>query len=643
MLSLAHPVWDQEQTQVIGYRDHLSPARIYLMPSSLTLVQDRNGRPQFSLFAYAGGDAEGWRLSFKLRLEYPSLEPEILADSNENTPVVTHLPVQRAQARLSMLIPELDETEPKLRKSEWYDIQASADGLTAVAVELSPAEGGLLKDLLTAENLQVEALNLDVRLDFTGLRGAHQSVFGFFPAKFDAFLKERMALLAEDAEEEEAASVSASKALALAWSRDWLERRDHVSFSPATSGADAKVQDEVVLRLFEAAWQQDAGQRYRPRPLAGWSEVSGSGDSLDDPANFRLSWNLCAPVVDQGCWEDSWAFGEFWSGLDAETQDKLFAQVPAMQPLDLVPIHIANTIPLDVNEVRKVAVKLHLFGLSQTWEDHEVVFDANSPVTQTQWAVVPRQIPFSYYSAPELFFGMPEGGGWPPPPIRRDFSPRTDPYLPITPSTFGLDYLRLEAQIDALDAVGFVEIQLSQEISEGETPDAEALETVKSVKLSPSNPCRAVVRSSQSGTHFCYYRIVVHPEEGSADETVVTQDWSPITQSRILVTAFHTHVIHPDIIKLSLVPGADFQVMRVLVHLRSETAAADDEGQLLLLDEEQPETSWAYWRTSLFQERSFQWRAELYFAETTALEPRMLPWASSSDGELVFDARMVNI
>jgi hypothetical protein len=552
---------------------------------------------------------------------------------------LTHLPVKQAQARLSMLIPELDDTEPAVRKSVWHEIEASADGLTAVATELTPNEGVLLEDLLTAETLQVDALSMDVSLEYAGLRGAYQAVFSFYPAKYVAFLDAKIERLTEEIEGEGEQPVTVSRALAMAWSRDWLENRDGVSFSPLSAAVDTDVIEELVLRLFESGWVVDDDGRYQPRKLIEWQDVGEETDNATEMEAVRLTWNLRSPVADARRWEGDWAFGEFWSGLDAGMRDTLFSRVPAMQPLDAVPIHITNTIPLDAHEVRKVAVKLHLFGLSQSWEDHEVVFDANSPVTKTQWAVVPRQAPFNYYYAPEIFFGMPENGGWPPPPVRLEFNSRTDPYLPISPATFGFDYLRFEAQPDALETVGFVEIQLSPDDPNAEVGNETSLSEVKSVKLTPGKPIRAVISSSQNGAPYRCYRVLAHPETGSEVEPVVTQDWTAITQERLLITAFHTHVLNPEIINCQLKPGPDFQAVRILLRLRPETSDPGDEGQLLLLDLAEPEASWTYWRESLFELRAYQWRAEIYFDESTGLDSQTLPWRSASTDVLLFDSQ----
>ena len=68
-------------------------------------------------------------------------------------------------------------------------------------------------------------------------------------------------------------SESRNVLLAMAWSRDWLENRDGVSFSPVSAAGDKDVIEELVLRLFESGWVMDDDGRYQPRKLTEWQDI----------------------------------------------------------------------------------------------------------------------------------------------------------------------------------------------------------------------------------------------------------------------------------------------------------------------------------------------------------------------------------
>ncbi len=634
MLAFSRTV--EKEGSIMGYRDHQSHDHVYLLPLDAKVVRDGQGRPAFSLLGYAGQYAQGWRLTLRLRLDIDEVNRRPEDEETNETLVVSHLPVDRAWIRLRFVIPT-EEGQDTLH-SPWYETRVIGGEIRGVALELDKDQGGLLESLLSADDLPVEALSMEVKMTYRGLRATFPVRFSFLPFDFEKSMRAKLAtLFPEDEDEEDGeAERPIPRATLLELHTEWLTTQTPKAFSPALQGADQSVMEEVSLRLLEAGWEQTETDRFILKRLTEWTDLLGLNGDGAAMETVRLSWDLRVPVIGEGRWEGIWRFSEFWNALEEEEREDLFPRVPVPAPMKPMPIHITSTIPVDTHQVRKIIVKLHYVGTSQSWEDHEVVFEGPEQMTSTNWAIVPRGEPFSYYYGLEAFFGIPERGGWPPPPIRLGLHRTDNPYIALTPSTFSFSFLRLEVQGDAFDGIGRVEVQLIT-IPEEEGLDEPKPPVQESIWLTRTLPDRFVLIDQHEGARFRLYRILVHPPEGVDAGPVVTLDKTPITTQRILVTAFYTQVVRPDVLRIAMVTGDDFPAAHLLVRLKAASAPPDSEGELFLLDEQRPEAFWAIWRPDLFTPLAYQWKTEIHFREGSGREPLVGDWTEGQARELVFD------
>jgi len=634
MLAFYRPIQMEERT--VGYRDHQSTGRLYLLPQGLSVVRDAGGQPAFSLLGYAGDRSEGWRFTLGLAMAVDTDSWETDSEGRRTGVAASPIPIRQASMRLKMVVPV--EEGRREHFTAWTAADTAGHRIGTVALELEKNQGLILKDLLNAADLPVDALTAEIQIEYQGLRPMYPVHFAFSPRQFEEKMKAEIKNMLEDPVDDDfrVHEHALSEDAALALNRQWVESCGPECFSPVRSHPDADLTAELALRLLEDGWQAAGESRVTLRPLTQWPALAALADDPQKLSSAEVTWDLRMPKVGQACWIGQWRVAEFWKTLSPEEKSELFAMVPVAEPLKPVPIHITRTVPLDGHQIRKIVVKLHYFGTSLDWEDHEVVFDRGDQVFRTSWAILPRQERFYFYYAIQAFFGIPEGGGWPPPDIRLDTRRSESAHLPLNPATLGLVFLKLEAQADAFENVGPIEVRIFCRKEPTEENDAPELVREQTVRLTPAERERFALVRKISDTRRRFYRIFVHPPQTVDAEPIGTVELTELPQKRLLITAYHTQVVQPEIVTFRLESSEQFPAVTVMLRVKAVSAPSDAEGELLMLDAAEPEGRWSFWPPSIFVEPAYLWKAEVRFAEESENAPVVLDWRKSSRREHAF-------
>lgn len=165
----------------------------------------------------------------------------------------------------------------------------------------------------------------------------------------------------------------------------------------------------------------------------------------------------------------------------------------------------------------------------------------------------------------------------------------------------------------------------------------------KSIRLTADQAKKTTTIRTTQGTHYEYYQVKVHQvkadlPQGVEATSVATRSWRKIEQKRILITAYYTQVISPDLIRFEMQRNDLYPVEFVLLHIKSTESPDTMEGELLVLDRETPVAYWNLWRKSLFAKLQFKWRAEIYFSAGSELPAAQIAWTQSQTTDLQFNS-----
>ena len=293
-----------------------------------------------------------------------------------------------------------------------------------------------------------------------------------------------------------------------------------------------------------------------------------------------------------------------------------------------------------MGQIRKIIVKLHFYGSSMDWETHEIIFDKMEQISDIQWTILPLGENFLYYYGLSAYFSSPEDGGWPPRPIIVDMTESSNHYLSLTPALFQLTFLEVQVLPDAFENIGLVEVQFSYQLPDslGNEINNEQPINIKSLFLDRTGTEKQQLVKKGQTALYNYYRILVHPPDQAGD-SIETIGWQELEQERLLITAFSTQVVKPDLIRLQMEPTANFAPIVILVWLKKLDEPENNEGELIKLDLAEPEAQWAIWRNNLFEKLSYQWRAEIYFSQDSNSSSSLIrvDWQVSKDEQLIFN------
>jgi hypothetical protein len=647
MLNLADTL--KKEGKIAGYRDHKKRNHVYLLPESVCILNDSTGNPLFSLCFYAGQYKEGGRLSVNLKLNYDTFLRESF-ESPDDIQEVSFLPVERAWMRIRAGIPEPNIENNKA--SGWIEFSITGDRLEAIAVYMDKDNALLLEDLLQVETVTAENLHIDIMLLFNGLRKAFPVNFEFSSYKLNTYIKSHLAIYEDinnpgNNDELDPYQFKISENAAMELIKGWIEELPAGSFNGEFSANKEEIKEEIIYRIFKRVFIKSGDINFMFKEM--------SSDNPDDSFDsIILHWDLRIPVIGEDLWYNEWKFQEFWNQLTEDKRKDLFIRIPVPEPLIPIPIYITNNIPLDKGQLRKIVLKLQYFGTSLTWENHEVLFENNEHISSTEWAIQQRFETFGYYFGIEAFFWSPANGGWPPSPIRIEMKRSIDPYLPITPSIFNISFLNVSVQQDALDDIGRIEVQFVKELPDGNNPfntdspeNKDNVDTIINNTVKNSNSL-ILNRSSQSkqmmikkGQEVIYnfYRIIVYPPEGINASPIQTKDWTVIVEGRLLITAFHTQVIKPDIILIKMEKSEGFSPAFILLYIKDIEEPSDTEGTLIKLDKEILEARFSIWRRNLFTEFCFRWKAEIFFEQDSGISPINIQWQIGRERELIINKK----
>jgi len=617
--------------KLIGFRAHQQLDRLYLLPSAVELKTDADENPQFMLLLYAGEERERSFLTLQLAFQYP--ETDALSELVSDQSVVSHVPFESGSVRISMTVPDVDDN--RTVETEWADFQIDDDLLSKVTIELDRNSSLILEELLNNSDTAVEPLQVEVEVRYSGFRGAFPATFSFKP--YDLFQHYMTELgLPDDAMMD--LNVVDIPALPVETVDEihhrWITQTEsETEIRPIEQATDSHVIDELLLRLSSMAWKQNGGAMYELQPVALWQGLEQlSVDGEDISPDVTVSWNLRAPKIDHRSWHAIWNFSAFWSGLSDDVKSDLFSKVPVPEPFSLIPIDVVNSFSFESGEFKKVILKLHYYGASQEWEDHELCLNDIEGVGARNIAVLPDGSPFFYYYAIEAFYHAPAGGGWPPQPIRTGIKESKDPFIHISPSLLGIQQLSIQVQESAFDSIGDVEVQLCERTD----PDDQGHQTT--VILSRETPKREITTRKGDVAYYHFYRILIHPPTGLEAEPVGSEQWLSVPEERILITSYQTQVIAPDFIELKLSPSETYPADIVLLYLKASDATDSFEGELIKLDRETTESSWTLWRETPFSGLSYRWKSEIYFSSDAGLPATLSDWKLSSEERLLFDS-----
>lgn len=629
MLSLVDSILQEEN--LIGFRDHRQPDHLYLLPESVELKVDAGGKPQFMLLLYAGEAREQSYLTLQFAFRYP--EAEVLSALTSDQGEIGHVPFESGSIRISMTVPDVDGD--RIVSTSWSDFQVNDDSLSKVTIELDKDDSLILEDLLT-DDTAVEPLKAEIEVRYSGFRGAYPATFTFKPDDLFRHCLTELGLSEELITDSSDADIQALPIETVdEIHRNWISQlQSNATIVSAERADDSLVIDEILLRLSQLGWKENDKSLYELQPITSWQglEAFFTDDEEVTASDFTLTWDLRVPKIDHRSWSGIWNFSGFWHGLDDDTRAELFSKVPVPEPFALVPINVVNCFSFETGEFKKIILKLHYYGASQAWEDHELCLNDVEGVGARNIAVLPDSSPFFYYYAIEAFYHPPVGGGWPLPPVRTGIKESRDPFIYVSPSLLGLHQILLQAQASAFDGIGDIEIRLCEKI------DPEEAGHQASVRLNRESPKREVITQKGDTTYYHFYRIIVHPPAGVDAEPVESVAWEPLPQERVLITSYCTQITAPDLIALELSPSETYPADIVLLHLKPSDATDSFEGELIKLDYETPESSWALWRDSLFSELAYKWRSETYFNHDSGIPASISDWQLGKEKKLLFDS-----
>jgi len=615
---------------LIGFRDHQQSEKLYLLPSGIELETNADNQPQFMLLLYAGEERERSFLTLQLAFQYP--ETDMLLDLTSDQSEVCHVPFESGSVRINMTVPNLNGDQAV--ETEWVDFEVDDNSLSKLTIELRKDESLILEDLLSGSDTAVEPLQAEVEARFSGFRGSFSATFDFKPHDLFQHCITELGL-----PDNTTMDLNGVEPLALPIGtvneihRSWVTHTNlEAGIRPIEQATDSKVVDEILSRLSGMVWKQNGEGLYELQPVTLWRGVEQLADDGEVIfSDVTVSWDLRVPMPDHRSWRSSWNFSAFWSGLSEDLKSELFSKIPVPEPFSLMPIDVVNSFNFETGEFKKIILKLHYYGASQAWEDHELSLHEIEGVGVRNVAVVPDGSPFFYYYAIEAFYNAPVGGGWPPQPIRTGIQKSRDPFIYISPPLLGLKQLSIQVQESAFDGIGDVEVQLC------ERTDQDDQGHQITVILNRETPKREIITQKNGAAYYHFYRILIHPPAGLEVDSI-SMGWLPVPEDRILITSFQTQVIAPDVVNLKLLPSVDYPAEIILLYLKASDAADLFEGELIKLDLETTEASWAVWRASPFSELSYKWKSEIYFNSDAEFPAALSDWKISGEKSLVFDS-----
>ena len=412
--------------KLIGYWDHLDSRSLYLLPSKISIAMQGDDKAAFSMFGYAGEYSEGWRLNVKPQLVYDETVLEELEDAQLIH--IYHLPVESGWVRLKMVVPAIQENEETKISTKWYPTETTGDEIIGLSLILEPVAAQALEQLLSTENLPVDALEIEVIVNYRGLRPSFPAKFRFSPAAFHKFMTKMLRITANPdngASDANEPTHILTKSMILTLCKQWLRSQLDDAFTPKNigRGSTRSVEEELAQRLMAAGWilmpQSNEGpdliNKYTLRSLNKWDELRELDEQQYD--GVEITWDLHRPHTQFSQWAGSWKFSHMWKSLSQSKKDELFLRVPVPAPLLPTPIAVINMMPLALHEIKKLIAKLHYFGTGLDWEDREIVFSENGDIAvsnrniEIQWTILPRDTSFNYFYTLEAYFGIPEQGG----------------------------------------------------------------------------------------------------------------------------------------------------------------------------------------------------------------------------------------
>ncbi|BFM14605.1 hypothetical protein R50073_07880 [Maricurvus nonylphenolicus] len=653
MLSLAKPKFaenPEHDSQLIAYGDHRNNAMYYALPSEITAP---NATPPVKLFYFAS-EEQGARLNLHLQLSYPEGD-------------LSPLPVTDAWVQLHCALPLLADTDnseatTQHYSTQWLPASLEQNQLNGLALELDITNTRVLHQLLTQEQvLPIDSIRVDIKLNFEGLRASFDQSLSFQPIEFYQHCQRliedwQQSLNIEEVPDFTSPPMSAS--VALNFIQNWLENSTTLAW--LYEGLEEAIQDaqqeELILRLLEQGWQIDEQGGYQLLPLYQWQDLPDLGDSVDAYDNVSIRWNLQNPCKDTSQWLGKWSLSEYWLSLTEQQRQSIITSAPLFSPFSAVPIELSSLIPLNGIDITKLIAKLHYYAEDRQWKTQEISWQYNAsnseentvPISQQLWGLVPQGDSFHCYSHYEIWFGLPPGGGWPLPPVRTNQQRLDTPYILLTPETLGLEFIRIEIQADAWsEDIAKIEVRL---LSEQVTPvNTQAQHKTVNFLPSPYNSTSThLIKVDQTCSrvpHYSHYQLILHPV--SDQVAAITNDILPLPAERLLITSFHTQVITPTTINISvdesLWQNTETIILRLLPvsEFDPETPSINNKVDIRLLDPQNTSSRWLFWPSSRFNPNAFYWQTDIIALENDERITHSISWQFCQESQLSLNSTLL--
>ncbi len=569
-----------------AFPDHLDNHLLYYLPSTVTLLNDGTGTPDFFLLRYHGDNTQTEGGLLRFRLGTSPLPAVLLESLRRKDWQVGEVGFSAARFRLRLRSWQAgaeDET------GEWRLINPAGQELVAPALSLTAHETQFL-ELLLADGQN--AVELQLELAYAGLTPG----LPWLASCDGALLRTLLAALLPGAE-----PVSAEQIVAAFLSLPSMAEGTLIVWQPMEPGA-TRPSDEVLLReialrsldrLFE---RQPADDPFEPTLYRLRSFIPG------DP--LALAWDLLPPRQESRIHRLSWSVSSLLQSLESvEAIKRFFPTVAQVSPFAKVDIHLINRLPFDPHFLRKVAVDLRYSGASGVPEYRSFTFDGSTEIQHFSVFYPAVVGDFQLAARFTTTQSPPSGVGWPI--VRRgEYVPINGVLVEINRANVGMEFVNLESESVVYARASSILVELYDVDPNQDSIEEVSITPLHQLTLHAERPNAALAMTDVDATTALFVRALAYPI-GAPDLPPYPLYVGCLNNRHLRIAAYQLEVLDPDLITIRLEPS----VAAHFAWIRITFAAPNQTERAYILQPNQP-IVWNFFRNSVFDPIAYRYRLD---------------------------------
>jgi len=340
---------------------------------------------------------------------------------------------------------------------------------------------------------------------------------------------------------------------------------------------------------------------------------------------------------------------EIWDELDDAQRREIITVTHPPGPMEKFAIFVANQIPVDGDQIRRVRARIRRRAENLQWDDAELNFEPGTPASRVIWGIQPLGTQPAWFYDLQVHFGPPDGGGWPPRPAHREESGSGLEWLAITPQLMGMGLCIAEAQSELFQVAAGARVEVRA--APGPSPVSDTAPSAgepapvppsgpatglpgAAIHLNRRRPKRWIVLHDAAPQDLIEARVyLIPPDPATTGEAVLVRDWTPVPSRRILLGPSDAEVGGPDQIQVALADPPPDALIMVLVTL-AVAWQPDSASQVLTLRPSEPRQTCTIRRPTRFTPLAWRWRSEWLLQTSAGVQSITTDWQTGAGDTL---------